>query len=336
MTQLKQQTLFPQKTPDGSSVGQAPLSRVHQVSRSYRIGRRGLWGGKISKKAVSQVTLSVSAGRTAGLVGESGSGKSTLARLMLGQELPSEGTVYYREQPMPKPFSRAWKKARRLMQMVFQDPYAALDRRLTVLEQVAEPLLIHGLADKKTALEMARDRLARVSFPAGRLGAKPTSLSGGQLQRAVIARAVILRPEFLICDEPVSSLDVSVQAQVLSLLEELKSESNLAMLFVSHDLNVVNYLSDDLAVMYKGRLVETGPAGDVVNRPAHPYTELLLNSSPGAQRRPIVLPKLSFQNDDGCPFLGRCPRRQAECSLIAPPLIEIGLGRRAACLFPSA
>jgi peptide/nickel transport system ATP-binding protein len=294
-----------------------------------------MWARAGLKNVLSHVSLAVGQGLTLGLVGESGSGKSTLARLMLGMERPLSGKVLYKGNPMPRPFSGPWKKLRSKMQMVFQDPYAALDKRMTILEQAAEPLLIHGLADKKTALELARESLAKVSFPAHCLERKPGSLSGGQLQRAVIARAVILKPEFLICDEPVASLDVSIQAQVLILLSQLKADLNMSMVFVSHDLNVVSHISDHLAVLHRGRLVESGPVKQIFDRPAHPYTELLLSCAPGSKKTFV---QASFSRDEaqasGCAFYRRCPRRQSECRDMAPPLSAVAPARQAACFFP--
>jgi peptide/nickel transport system ATP-binding protein len=315
-----------------AETGEACLCRAEGVGHAYR----GRWAGlsRTVKTILEDVSLSIAPGAVVGLVGESGGGKSTLARLMLGAERPTSGRVLFKGREMPRPFSGEWRTLRAKIQMISQDPYASLDARVSILEQVAEPLVIHGLADKRRSLELARETLAKVSFPAHHALSKPKVLSGGQLQRAVIARAVILGPELLICDEPVSSLDVSVQAQVLALLSELKDKLGMAMLFVSHDLNVISYVSDSFAVMHKGRLVETGSVKDLAAGPAHPYTELLLSCAPGSKRKLLATPPPAKEGERGCAFYGRCHRRKTLCQNQAPPSVDQGSGRRAACHFP--
>ena len=292
---------------------------------------------KAQNHVLESINLSVHEGKTLGIVGESGSGKSTLSRLLLGLEVPVSGQVLLRGKPMPKPNTLEWTKLRAQMQMVFQNPYAALDKRMNVLEQVAEPLRIHNMATPYQSLEIARECLAKVSFPVHLLDYRPDKLSGGQLQRVVIARAVVTRPEFLVCDEPVASLDVSVQAQVLQLLEKLKTDIGLTMVFVSHDLNVVSYISDHIAVMHQGRIVEYGPAESVFSAPLHPYSRLLLESAPGSG---APVPKLIKSADSpvfssGCRFLPRCLRKQAACQCNTPPTLHfLTKDRAVACFYP--
>ncbi|KEY60906.1 oligopeptide/dipeptide ABC transporter ATP-binding protein [Serratia sp. DD3] len=300
----------------------------------HAYGRAGLFSSKQRNFVLENIDITVPKGKTLGIVGESGSGKSTLSRLLLGLEVPTVGQVEYAGKPMPMPGSRDWKMMRQKMQMVFQNPYASLDRRMNVLDQVAEPLHIHHLATTKDARERAREYLRRVAFPAHLLDYRPDKLSGGQLQRVGIARAMVTQPEFLVCDEPVASLDVSVQAQVLELLGNLKEELGLTLVFVSHDLNVVSYISDYIAVMHRGRIVEYGPAREVFTTPLHPYTQLLLESVPGSGV-PVVenAEEILFQKEAGCRFQSRCRYKQFACADNTPPFIRSAQKERATACF---
>ncbi|MCX7323568.1 MAG: ATP-binding cassette domain-containing protein [Hyphomicrobiales bacterium] len=317
----------------------ATLLTAADLSRTYG-SRRGLFGAITKVRAVNRVSFSIGAGETLGIVGESGSGKSTMGRMALGLEPPDEGEVRFIGQPIPPSGTPAWRTQRARMQMIYQDPLGALDRRLPVITQVQEPLDIHQLGDSANRPQRAQEMLARVGLSVEQMGRYPHELSGGQRQRVVLARALMTRPDFLVCDEPVSALDVSIQAQVVNLLVELQSEFSLAMLFISHDLRVVRQVSTRVAVMYLGDFVEEGDADDLFAEPLHPYTRALVSAAPVTQRMPghqrIVLkgePPNPANRPGGCSFHPRCPLALARCKVEAPTLVPVdqGSGRRVAC-----
>ncbi|MCW4115478.1 ATP-binding cassette domain-containing protein [Aurantimonas sp. MSK8Z-1] len=256
-----------------------PLLRMDGVGRHYRSG--GWLSRATVTKAVDGVDLTLAAGETLGIVGESGSGKSTLGRLAAGIEMPSAGTVAFDDAPYAPIDSTAWRRQRRRVQVIFQNPSQAVDPRLPIVTQICGAMAAHRIDPGAGRAGRAETMLERVGL--GGLGSRyPHQLSGGQLQRAVIARALALGPEFIVCDEAVSALDVSVQAQILNLLQDLQAEFGLAFLFISHDLGVVRHVSHRIAVMQRGRLVEDGPAHAVFDRPQHPYTQQLIAALPAA------------------------------------------------------
>ena len=314
----------------------APLVSVDRLVRTYPM-RAGMFGRPRGVCAVDGVTFRINRGETLGLVGESGSGKSTTGRLVLGLENPDAGSVAFNGRQLPGMDTPEWRASRARMQMIFQDPLGALDRRLPIAAQVREPLDIHAIDDEafRTARVGELMRSVRLSDDVGQR--YPHELSGGQRQRAVLARALATKPDFLVCDEPVSALDVSIQAQVVNLLIDLQAELDLTMLFISHDLRVVRQISERVAVMYLGRVVELGNADDLFVSPQHPYTRALVSASPAPGRRRgerIVLsgdPPNPAAKPDGCAFHPRCPSAFARCRTEAPALVEVAPDRSVAC-----
>jgi len=301
----------------------ASLLRAEGLVRRYAM-RRGVLGRAVEVRAVDGVTLTIERGRTLGLVGESGCGKSTTGRLVLGLEAPDAGHVAFDGKPMPPPDTPAWRSLRAQMQMVFQDPLGALDRRLTISEQIAEPLAIHRIGSTSDHAERVAELLHSVGLRADQGARYPHELSGGQRQRAVLARALATNPAFLVCDEPISALDVSIQAQVMNLLLDAQERLGLGMLFISHDLRAVRQVSHRIAVMYLGRIVEEGEPDAVLQNPAHPYAQALVSAipQPGKTGR-IVLqgdPPSPANRPSGCAFHPRCAAAVPRCAVDAPIL----------------
>jgi oligopeptide transport system ATP-binding protein len=294
-----------------------------------------------SVRAVDGVTLSVRQGEVLGLVGESGCGKSTLARTILQLVPATGGSIILNGRTLGGSTRAEMLASRRELQMIFQDPYASLNPRMTVHATLAEPLLVHGICGAGE-VQAHVDELMRVVGLAPRFAQKyPHEFSGGQRQRIAIARALALRPRIIVADEPVSALDVSIQAQILNLLAKLCRDMNLALIFIAHDLSVVRHVSDRVAVMYLGKIVELGPAADVIDRPRHPYTRALVSAIPVADpgvertRKRIVLagdPPSPINPPPGCAFHPRCPYAVDRCREGVPPLVPAGPGREAACI----
>ena len=277
-----------------STEGAAPLLQVRALGRSFRLGGGGLLQPQRSLQALQDVSFSLMAGRSLGVVGESGSGKSTLARLVMALDTPTQGQVLFRGQDLHRLPAQQLQPLRRDFQMVFQDPYGSLDPRQQVLQIVTEPLQV--LPDPQTGHRASRDEmreraaqaLADVGLRTADLDKYPHEFSGGQRQRIAIARALITRPALIVADEPVSALDVSVQAQVLNLMMDLQDRYRLSYLLVSHDLAVINLMCDDLLVLQGGQVVEQGPAAAILQAPAHPYTRTLLAAVPGQAAGPFI------------------------------------------------
>jgi peptide/nickel transport system ATP-binding protein len=314
-----------------------PLLSVENLTVEYLVGGKSLF-------AVSDVSLSVGKGETLGLVGESGCGKSTLGRAVLQLRRPTGGTVTFDGIELTGLDGEAMRLMRRRLQLIFQDPIASLNPRRCIGDIVAEPLIIIGVRDRAERERRVREVLVAVGLdPDQTIGRLPHEFSGGQCQRISIARALILEPELVICDEPVSALDVSIRAQILNLLEEMKRRYGLTLLFIAHDLAVVKAVSDRIAVMYLGKLCEVAPTEQLFAQPAHPYTALLLDAIPvpdptvrPAVNVPIGEPPSPLAPPSGCRFRTRCPRADGICADKVPDLREIRSAQFAACHHPLA
>lgn len=313
-----------------------PLIEAHNLEKTFSTG--GLFGGRSAGrvKAVNDVSLSVFPGQTLGIVGESGCGKSTLIRLLLYLIRPSAGRVLFLGKDLSALPKKELRKLRRNIQIVFQDPFASLSPRQKIGDALAEPFLIHRLGSRKEALERAKELLSEVGLNQDSLEKFPHEFSGGQRQRICIARALAVNPKVLVCDECVSALDVSVQAQIINLLMKIQRETNIAMVFVSHDLRVVRHISMDIAVMHQGRIVEAAEKKELFQNPLHPYTKALLSAVPSPdpehrRQRTILTAEKNSDAVLGCPFAGSCPMARAECALTPPILEDGGTGHFVRC-----
>jgi oligopeptide/dipeptide ABC transporter ATP-binding protein len=323
--------------------GGDPLVDVRNVKKYFPI-RKGLLQREVARvHAVDDVTFSVREGETLGLVGESGCGKSTLGRTIVRLLEPTEGSILFEGRDISKLGSRSLRPLRREMQIVFQDPYASLNPRKRVGAIIGSPLKIHGIEDKKGRRKRVQDLLETVGLSPEHYNRFPHEFSGGQRQRIGVARALALRPKLIVADEPVSALDVSIQSQMLNLLGDLQTEFQLTYIFIAHDLGVVRHVSDRIAVMYLGKLVELSPAEDLYQRPIMPYTEALLSAVPSpdpdlsAKRERIVLEgdvPSPIDPPSGCRFHPRCRYMTDICQEVEPPLVEYGRGHLAACHHP--
>ncbi len=322
----------------------APLVRVEHLSKEFPAGSTGIIGGKkLTIKAVAGVNLEIQSGETLGLVGESGSGKSTLGRLILKLLEPTEGAVYFDGRDLSTLGRAELRALRRQMQLVFQDPYASLNPRMRVRSIVGEGIEIHKLARGAEKERRIAELLAMVGMSADAMDRLPHEFSGGQRQRIGIARALAVNPRFLVLDEPVSALDVSIQAQIINLLQDLQEKLKLTYLFIAHDLRVVEHISNRVAIMYLGKIVEIASRDEIYLNPRHPYTRALLSAIPtiDTEHRPerIKLPgemPSPMNPPPGCAFHPRCPYAKDVCSSIEPKL-ETGRGGHAvAChVFPA-
>ena len=315
------------------------LVKDFPVTRGAVLQRRVGW-----LSAVADVSFAIRRGETFGLVGESGCGKTTIGRLVVGLEKPTSGSISLEGKDLAKSSAREYRRERRNIQLMFQDSYASLDPRMRAGTLLREPLVIQHIGNKEERRQRVDEMLDKVGLPRSAAERYPHEFSGGQRQRLGFARALMLQPELIVADEPVSALDVSIQAQVLNMMKELQHDLGLTYMFISHDLGVVRYLSDKIGVMYLGKLVEVGPAEEVYLRPAHPYTRGLLDSAPvadpEAEKKKVTegvkgeLPS-AIHPPSGCRFRTRCPRAQAICADIEPPMTPFaGEGHLAACHFP--
>ena len=311
------------------------LLSIESLTVEYAVGGRTL-------SAVSDVSLTVDKGETLGLVGESGCGKSTLGRAVLQLRPPTGGKVTFDGTELTTLDREAMRRMRRRLQLIFQDPIASLNPRRCIGDIIAESLIIAGVTDKTERDRKVREVMIAVGLdPDNAIGRLPHEFSGGQCQRISIARALILEPEFVVCDEPVSALDVSIRAQILNLLEEMKRRYGLTLLFIAHDLAVVKAVSDRIAVMYLGKLCELSPTEQLFKQPAHPYTALLLEAIPvpdptvkPATNLVVGEPPSPLDPPSGCRFRTRCPRADARCAAEVPALREVAPGQFAACHHP--
>jgi oligopeptide/dipeptide ABC transporter ATP-binding protein len=317
-----------------------PLIELIAVKKYYPVTSGFFKRRDLTVKAVDDVDLAIRRGETLGIVGESGCGKSTLGRLILRLEEPTRGTITYAGQDMASFSSARMQKLRAHLSIIFQDPYASLNPRKSVYSIIAEGIRIHGLSDRSGLRRRVTDILEQVGMSEDALERYPHEFSGGQRQRIGIARALALSPELIIADEPVSSLDVSIQAQIINILMSLKERFGLTYVFISHDLSVVRYMSDRVGVMYLGKIMELSGKEELYKRPLHPYTAALLSAVPAirgnGRRRRIILrgdiPSPIFV-PAGCRFHTRCPEAQGICEKETPPLSDKGGGRLCACHF---
>ena len=319
-----------------------PLLKVEHLSKEFP-AESGMFAKRFSKRvvsAVNDISFEIYPGETFGLVGESGCGKSTTGRTIMRLTKPTAGKVFFQGKDVAEMSKHEIKDMRREMQFIFQDPYASLNPRMTIGEIVSEPMTIHGVGTKEERIERVRELLDVVGLNPEHINRYPHEFSGGQRQRVGIARALAVNPEFIVCDEPVSALDVSIQAQVVNMFEDLQNELGLTYLFIAHDLSVVRHISNRIGVMYLGKLVELADSYELITHSAHPYTKSLISAIPEAD--PIIARsshRIPLEGDvpsplnppSGCRFRTRCPYADGLCAEKCPELREISAGHFAAC-----
>ena len=306
----------------------APLLRVEGLKKFFPIRRGYLQRVDSYVRAVDGVDLEIHPHQTLGLVGESGCGKSTVARLILRLLNPDGGSVRFDGREITALNERAFKPMRKQIQMIFQDPYSSLNPRMTVAQSISDGVRVAGIKDKSDQRKRIRQLLEMVGMPAASAGRYPHEFSGGQRQRVGIARALSVSPQLILCDEPISALDVSIQAQIINLLKDLQEELGLSYLFISHDLNVVSYICDHVCVMYRGRIVESAPAAELFDHPRHPYTLKLLAAVPETSAVEWSPPLDAEQQRErlpaGCTFGDQCPDYQENCKKEPPAMVKVG------------
>ena len=316
-----------------------PVIRVEHLKKIFRV-KSGLFEGKKYLKAVDDISFSIAKGETLGIVGESGCGKSTLGRTLLKIYEPDGGSIYFDGNDITSFGYKQMHPYRRKMQMIFQDPYASLNPRFTVGEMIEEPMKVYGMYDKKTRMERVQELMETVGLKPDHIRRYPHEFSGGQRQRIGIARTLALNPEFIVCDEPFSALDVSIQAQIINILEKIQDEQKLSYIVIAHDLTAVRHISHNIGVMYLGHMVEIGPADQVYGNPLHPYTKALIASIPvaspnaaGMMNRVILKGEVPSPIDvpSGCPFSTRCQYCTEKCKEHVPELRNVD-GRKVACV----
>ena len=325
-------------------MSERPILEVRDLKKHFS-ARKGLFGDKTTVKAVDGVSFRVMPQESFAVVGESGCGKTTLGKLVLALEKPTAGTVLFDGQDMAAMSAGALRRLRREMQVIFQDPYSSLNPRMTVRQIVGEAIRVHGLAENAAAeARMVGELLDQVGLRRESIDRYPHEFSGGQRQRIGIARALAVQPEFIVCDEPISALDVSIQAQIVNLLQDLQERLGLTYLFISHDLKIVEHVSHRVCVMYLGRVVEQATSRDLYDHPLHPYSRALLSAvpfvDPGRRKLRVLLEgdvPSPIDPPGGCAFHPRCPRAEpGKCDVETPHLAEVdlGSGHRVACFHP--
>ena len=315
------------------------IMKVENLSKEFVIHGKKLMEPKKMLHALSDVSFEIYEGETLGIIGESGCGKSTLGRCLVQLHKPTSGTILYEGEDLWKMTGEKRKETRRNIQMIFQDPYSSLDPRKTASYSIEEAMKVHGMGeDSRERHQRALEALQEVGLDIQHMERYPHEFSGGQRQRVNIARALSISPKVIVCDEPVSALDVSVQAQVVNLIRRLQKEYGLTYLFISHDLRVVKHLCDRIVVMYLGTIVEAGDKKDIYENPAHPYTQALLSAVPeigsGTRENRIILKgdiPSSIDLPSGCRFHTRCPRATELCEKEAPPVKDLGEGHTCCC-----
>ncbi len=294
-------------------------------------------GKKTKLKAVDNLTLSIKKGEIFAIAGESGCGKSTLSKAIIQLVKPESGEIFYNNENILKFNKKQLKQFTPKVQMIFQNPYASLNPKMKIKDILAEPLIINTNLKKDEIDKKVLEKITQVGLSEYHLSLYPHEFSGGQRQRIAIARALMLDPEFVIADEPVSALDASIQAQIINLIKKLKSEYDITILFISHDLNVIKYLADRVGIMYLGELVEVGTKDEIFNNPKHPYTKLLLNSIPNINKKPekVDLSEISLDNSNACRFYNRCTLKQENCKSDKPKYIEVSDTHKYMCNYNS-